>query len=122
MQIAIKESITLGYIDVGPMKNKDMNAWTQPKDPLTVKMEQFMAGCSNIYKEDLFQHQMVDANIQFLPSQDQVFVKSYSDEHFQELIKDELEPIDNLMLNHPDIGRYLRMKVIDWLYEIINKF
>ena len=30
----------LGYICIKSLKNKDNSAWTQPKDPLLIKVEQ----------------------------------------------------------------------------------
>jgi hypothetical protein len=98
-----------------------MNAWTQPKDAFTRKIEEIQSAC-NLYSEDLFQHERVQTDIAFLPSDQHCFLRDYEDDHFQHLILQEGPPICNLMNNQPQIGRQLRMKVINWLYEIVNKW
>jgi hypothetical protein len=105
------------------MKNKDNSAWTQPKDPLMIKMEAF-ADLSNIYREDLYSHQILEIDSFFLSTSDKEFIKNYSDEHFETLIKDELKrgTDSSAFSNQSTIGRQLRMRVVDWLFEVINKF
>lgn len=123
IQKVMDEAIKNGYVKVGPIKNKNASAWTQPKDPLQIKMEKTVAEVSNIYSEGLFQHQKVDLDT-FLPSTEFKFVRDYAYAHFEHLVilEQKYKPMPLLMANQPKIGRFLRMKVIDWLQEIVVKF
>lgn len=56
----VSNSIKSEFIRVGPMKNKDLSAWSTPKDPLTRRIEEFKQTISNIYHENLFQHTYVE--------------------------------------------------------------
>ena len=88
-----------------------------------IKMEAF-AEMSNIYREDIYSHQILEIDNFFLSTSDKEFIKNYSEEHFETLIKDELKrgTDSSAFSNQSSIGRQLRMRVVDWLFEVINKF
>ena len=113
----------LGYIGYHQMKNKDTAAWTQPKDPLQIKME-VLGQRSNIYDEELFNHEFESIEEFFISKFDRDFVENYSDEAFRDMVMAEIRDgtCDDFMENQTLIGRQLRIKVIDWLYEVIKKF
>mgnify|MGYP006085180515 CR=1 FL=1 len=79
---------------------------------------------SNIYGEDLFNHTYESIDDSFISLFDRTFVKNYADEAFTDMIKAEIRDgtCNNFMNNQQMIGRQLRIKVIDWLYEVIKKF
>ena len=105
------------------MKNKDTSAWTQPKDPLHKKL-MTLDDKSNIYGEDLFNQKFEPIEDKFLSAFDWDFIKSYGDNTFEDMMKSEMRDgqSQDFMSNQQQIGRHLRMKVIDWLYEVITKF
>lgn len=49
LQNSIQTAINLGYISTSLTKEKDQTSWSQPKDPLTKKMELFVNTCPNSY-------------------------------------------------------------------------
>lgn len=54
IKYALKEAKSLGYL-----KNKDNTNWSQPSDPLLLKVKQ-LEEYSNAYDPDLFAHEYVD--------------------------------------------------------------
>ena len=123
MKNALVKAKALGYIGYHKMKNKDSNAWTQPKDPLQIKMEA-LGERSNIYGEELFNHQFEQIDEAFISKFDRDFVKNYSEEAFIDMVKAEIRDgtCDEFMVCQDKIERQLRIKIIDWLYEVIKKF
>lgn len=56
---------------------------------------------------------------------EQNYIKNYAQEHFMELAEAEMtkaKTIPDLLAQQPQISRQLRMKIIEWLYEVVNKF
>lgn len=79
------DAIKNGYVKAGAFKEKNASAWSQPKDPLQVKMEKLLADVSNIYSEDLYQHKKIELET-FLPNTEMKFVKAYEATHFENLV------------------------------------
>lgn len=79
LQNAVSKAVTLGYFQLA--KNKDNNSWTQPKDQFTKKVVA-MGQKSNIYNEELFLHERMDTETNFITTEEYNFVKTYGDEHF----------------------------------------
>ena len=71
------------------MKNKDETAWTQPKDPLFVKLE-CLSSKSNTYGEDLFNQSFEAIEVSFLSAFDRSFIEHYGDNAFEDMIKAEM--------------------------------
>jgi hypothetical protein len=76
----------------------------------------------NIYAESLFQHERIDTNTVFMMPEERNWIRDYESDHFKHLQADQGAKMENLMLSQPEVGRTLRMKVIEWLFEIVNKF
>ena len=68
-------------------------------------------------------HQKVDL-VTFIDPQELQFIQTYREEHFNQMILAEQStpPMVGLMDNQEHIPRPLRMRVINWLYEIVSKF
>jgi len=80
---------------------------------------------ANIYGERLFNHEYEHIEEAFLSAGDQSFLNSYQHELFKEMLRSEILeglPQSEFMPNQRHIGRHLRMKVIDWMYEVMQKF
>lgn len=76
---ALNKAKALGYISVLAAKNKDTSAWTQPKDPLLVKIEELQQR-SNIYGEEQFTQEYESIEAEFLSSGDQCYAENYAED------------------------------------------
>jgi len=86
---ALNKAKILGYIGFHTIKNKDTSAWTQPKDPLLIKIEQLQQK-SNIYAEEQFTQEYESIETAFLSTDDQRFIRSYAEDQFEEMIRQEM--------------------------------
>ena len=80
---AVKKAQTLGYIkDMKDQslqnKDKDNTFWTQPVDPLYLKVQQLKER-RNMHAEELWAHEYETIETAFLPSNELMFVSHYAD-------------------------------------------
>lgn len=124
LQQAVKKAKELGYIVPERFANKDDSWWTQPRDPLHVKMDLLLSK-SNLYSEDLYTHTKEYIDIAFLEPNEKVYLNTYADEQFEALVKAEMQHPPtrvDLFKGHPEITRHHRMMLINWMFEVMEKF
>lgn len=81
---AVKKAQTLGYIK--DMKNlgaynkyKDNSFWTQPLDPLYLKVQELKEQ-RNMHAEELWAHEYEAIETAFLPNNELMFVRNYAED------------------------------------------
>ena len=85
----------LGYIQEGFLKNKDNQAWSQPKHKLQLQIEE-LCHKSNIYSESYHCTNFEEIEKAFISFKDYQFCKNYAEEYFTDMIfKEELRKNKN---------------------------
>lgn len=86
---ALNKAKALGYIGFHCIKNKDTSAWTQPADPLLIKIEQLQQK-SNIYGEEHFTQEYESIEAAFLSTNDRRYIRSYAEDQFEDMVRQEM--------------------------------
>ena len=77
---------------------------------------------SNIYKEEIYGHDYVDTESEFITGCQKKFVTEYKEEHFaQLLVRIPKVESDFLRETQPKLTMQKRMYVINWLFQETQK-
>ena len=106
---AVCKSKGLVYLGHNQLRAKDASAWTQPKDPLQVKVD-MLSEKANVFGEDTYAQAYVDIESNFITSSERIFVQSYANQSFENLVR------TSETTKLPGCTKE-RLTLLDWFYS-----